>query len=177
MTSGGQTFRYQAYRVWPDVARGLAGFAVTAGPLPWLLGSPIPLFILGGLSVAFAIFTAVAVRRMRTVVRLDEFGISTSGSGGATVSWNDMQAVDLSYFSTRRDRERGWMQLRVRGNTGTIRIDSSLDGFRMVADRAIAAATARDLPITETTLANMSALASGELDRPREPVTQTRSRR
>lgn len=177
MTIGAQTFRYQASRVWPDVARGLAGFAVTAGPLPWLLGSPIPLFILGGLSVAFGIFTAGAARRLRTVVRLDETGISTSGSGGATVSWDDMQAVDLSYFSTRRDRERGWMQLRVRGNTGTIRVDSSLDGFRTVADRAIAAASARELPMTETTLANMSALSSGELHGPREPVTQPRRHR
>lgn len=177
MTGGGRTFRYEASRVLPDIARGLAGFAVTAGPLPWLLASPIPLFILGGLSLAFAIFTIGAVRRLRTVVRLDETGISTSGGGGATVSWNDMQAVDLSYFSTRRDRERGWMQLRVRGNTGTIRIDSSLDGFRTVADSAIAAASARELPMTEATLANMAALSAGELHRPHEPVTQPRRRR
>lgn len=174
MTSEGQNFRYRPDAVWPDVARGAAGFVVTAAPLPWLADSIIAFVLLAGLAIAFAIFTLTTAARLRTTVRLDDAGISTSGIRGVTVSWDRMQAVDLNYFSTRRDRERGWMQLRVRGDAGTIRIDSGLEGFQTVAHRTLAEAGERDLPLSESTAANMSALAGGGLERRSEPQVPAR---
>lgn len=166
MSSDALELRYDPRTVWPDLARGGAGLAVTAAPLPWLTGSPVAFVILVCLASAFAVFLVSTGRRLRTVVRVDDAGISTSGIRTATVSWDKMQAVDLSYFSTRRDRERGWMQLRVRGSASTIRVDSTLEDFTSVASRAIAAARLRDVTLSEATLANMSALAAGGLNRP-----------
>ena len=58
-----------------------------------------------------------------------------------SIEWDRLDRLKLSYFSTKRDRSDGWMQLTV-GSAGgrTVKIDSSLDGFHDVVERAARAA-------------------------------------
>ena len=67
--------------------------------------------------------------------------------------------MKLSYFSTKRDRTDGWMQLTV-GSAGgrTVKIDSSLDGFHDVVERAARAAETTGLTLSEATRANLRAM-------------------
>jgi hypothetical protein len=64
----------------------------------------------------------------------------------------------LDYYSTRRDGEGGWMQLRLGDARRTIRIDSGLEGFAELVGEAARAAARRDLALDAATLANLEAL-------------------
>jgi hypothetical protein len=81
------------------------------------------------------------------------------GPAGTLVEWGRIDRLKLSYFSTKRDRSDGWMQLSV-GSTGgrTVRLDSSLDGFHDIVERAARAAQASGLPLSDATRANLKAM-------------------
>ena len=67
--------------------------------------------------------------------------------------------MKLSYFSTKRDRSDGWMQLSL-GSTGsrTLRVDSALEGFYDIVERAARAAETAGLPLSVATLANLRSM-------------------
>ncbi len=142
----------------PDYARAAAGFAVTAGPLPWLTESPVALLILGGLGAAFAAYGVSTWFRQRTTVQVDAQGIASEGLRRVSVPWESLELLDLRYYSTRRDRQKGWMQLRLSGGGRRVTIDSALDGFVEVARRAAAVAAARDMDLDPVTEDNLRAL-------------------
>ena len=75
------------------------------------------------------------------------------------MEWNRVDRLKLSYFSTKRDRTDGWMQLTV-GSVGgrTVKLDSSLDGFHDVVERAAHAAETAGLPLSDATRANLKAM-------------------
>jgi hypothetical protein len=50
------------------------------------------------------------------------------------------------------------MQLRLAGNGGTLRIESTLDGFDVIARKAIRAAAANGIELGRTTRANLRLL-------------------
>jgi hypothetical protein len=80
------------------------------------------------------------------------------------VSWDGLERVRLDYYATRRDRRDGWMLLRLAGRQapgtgrGRLTIESSLDGFELVAERVAEVARSRRIPMSETTLRNFLAL-------------------
>jgi hypothetical protein len=74
------------------------------------------------------------------------------------VPWERIADVKVRYFSTRRDRERGWMQLAVRSGHGRITVDSTLEGFAEIAGHAARAAVANGVVLGGATLDNLAAL-------------------
>jgi hypothetical protein len=95
-----------------------------------------------------------------TRIVLDEAGIRAEGPLGAAIRWDELRALRLDYYSTRADRERGWMQLKLADAQHTIRIDSDLEGFAQVAERAALEAARLDLALDPGTLNNLVALRS-----------------
>jgi hypothetical protein len=75
------------------------------------------------------------------------------------VEWNRLDRMKLSYFSTKRDRTDGWMQLAV-GSTGgrLVKVDSSLEGFHDIVARAAEAAEATRLSLSDATKANLRSM-------------------
>lgn len=149
--------RYPPSVLLPDYVRAAVGIAVTAGPLPFLGGSPITQGILGTLAVVFVGFAVSTVVRQATRVTCDEQGVSTAGLRSSSVRWSDIDRIALRYFSTRRDRTNGWMQLEVGGGGQTVRIDSGLDGFDAIAQTAFTQAAARGVALDPTTSTNAAA--------------------
>ena len=94
--------------------------------------------------VLFALFLVRTALRHHTRYLLGPDTLCADGPAGAVVEWNRLDRLKLSYFSTKRDRSDGWMQLTV-GSAGgrTVKIDSSLDGFHDVVERAAQAAGTR----------------------------------
>jgi len=103
----------------------------------------------------FGIRTAL---RHHTQVEMTEIGLSASGPLGATIRWDDLDSIKLAYYSTRRDRRDGWMQLELRAGSSRIRLDSRIDGFTALVERAARAAEARGLERSAATAANLEAL-------------------
>lgn len=153
----GNTFRYPPGPLIADYARAGAGLALTAGPL---LAFDVAVWAgvaLGGAALLFGLFGLRTAQRHATVVELDDDGVRARGPLGGRVSWSELRSVRLAYYSTRRDRKDGWMTMTLRGR-GAVKLESSLDGFDRVAERAAAAARARRLRLSEATLQNFAAL-------------------
>lgn len=152
------TYRYPQNSLLPDYARAAGGFLLMAGPLPWLLDTLPVVVIMGALALVFALFGASTAIRQLTAVTLHEEGVSTSGPRAATVLWRDMDRVDMRYFSTRKDREKGWMELRLMAGKKAVKVDSALDGFVEIARAAADAAAERGLELSPTTRENFLAI-------------------
>jgi hypothetical protein len=115
--------------------------------------------ILGLGLLLFAVFLARTALRHHTRYVLGPDTLCADGPAGTLVEWNRLDRLKLSYFSTKRDRKDGWMQLAV-GSVGgrTEKVDSSLDGFHDVVERAARAAESSGLMLSEATRANLKAM-------------------
>jgi hypothetical protein len=137
--------RYAIAELGGDYARGGAGLALTG--LPLIL-----------LPLVFAAFLVRTWLRQSSVIEADERGITAHGPFGIRMAWTDLSVFRLRYFSVRRDRQRGWMQLDLRGGGKRLKIESSISGFDGIAALAHGAAIARSLPIDDSSEANLMAL-------------------
>ena len=127
----------------------LLGFVPLAAPVGWAAAAVAAIFL---------VYFARTVCRQLTRIELDESGVRARGPLGAAIRWEELRSLRLDYYSTRGDREGGWMQLRLRDGRRTIRIDSELEGFAELVRAAAREAAARGLPLDAATLANLGTL-------------------
>ena len=149
-----------------DYAGSAIGLACSLGPLAFLQPAAAVAWVLAAAAAFFLVYFARTVCRQLTHIELDEAGIRARGPLGAAIRWEDLRSLRLDYYSTRRDREGGWMQLRLRSAQRTIRIDSEVDGFADIVRAAAAEARRRGVDIDGATRANLRALgvAQGPAD-------------
>ena len=151
-------FHYPLRALVPDYAGSSAGLACTLGLVLFVrLAAPVA-WVLGAAAALFLVYFARTVCRQLTHIELDETGIRARGPLGAALRWEELRSLRLEYYSTRHDREGGWMQLKLRDAQRTIRIDSELEGFVTVAGRAAQAAAQRGLVLDAATAANLASL-------------------
>ena len=151
--------RYPRQTLWADYVRATAGVLLCGVPLLALEVNHWLALILAAGFVLFALFLVRTALRHHTRYVLGPDTLCADGPAGAVVEWNRLDRLKLGYFSTKRDRSDGWMQLTV-GSAGgrTLRIDSSLDGFHGVVERAARAAEETGLTMSEATRANLRAM-------------------
>lgn len=152
------THMYPTSSVLSDYLRAGVGVAITGGPA--LLMDQLPalsMAILGGLAGLFAGFAIQTAWRQHSTVETSNEAIAFSPKG-TRLRWDALTEIRLAYYSTRRDAERGWMQLTLREGSRRIRVDSRLEGFTDVARRAAGAAWRNGLAIAPSTVSNLSAL-------------------
>ena len=157
-----RVFRYPLRALGPDYAGAAAGLALAFGLLGFVeLALPIA-WVTAVAGALFLVYFARTICRQLTQIELDESGIRARGPAvlrlGASIRWADLRLLRLDYYSTRRDGEGGWMQLRLGDAQRTIRIDSDLDGFADLVGIAARAAAQRDLAIDAATLSNLEAM-------------------
>ena len=166
MTSpSGSRFRYPPRALGLDYAGSTAGLACSLGLIGYLrLAAPVA-WVVTAAAALFLVYFGRTVCRQLTHIELDETGIRARGPAlgplSAAIRWDDLRLLRLEYYSTRADREGGWMQLKLGDaqRTGqTIRIDSDLDGFAQVVERAAQAAAQRGLALDAACLANLQAM-------------------
>jgi hypothetical protein len=156
--------RYTVGALGADYARAGLGVAVCAGPLLFVETTPVIFLVLGGLSCVFLSFGVRTGLRQASQVVLTEDAIAVSGPMGFAISWRDVGRVSLRYYSTRRDRTAGWMQLSLKARPGTgrwsrkLNIDSDIDGFAEIVRRAMAMAARHGVPLSPATLTNLESL-------------------
>lgn len=164
------THRYARRALNADLLRAVAGTGFCIVPLVF-----VDLGLWGALVFAipaamFAIFGLRTWANRQTVVRVDATGIALEGWTQRQVAWRDLQALKLSYFSTRRDREAGWMHLSLRDRTTKIALNSSLEGFEDVCRVAFNAAQNEDIELTDASARNFAALGMGAALPERNPT-------
>jgi len=153
--------RYAVSSLIFDYLRAGVGLAMTAGPLLFADPSATAAYVLAALALLFAIYGGRTVARQMTTIEHTASGLQRQRPGYADLAWSELAGVSLRYYSTRRDRRKGWMQLRLRGAANQrIHIDSTLGGFEEIAVAAARAARARGIELDEATRGNLAALGA-----------------
>jgi len=149
--------RYPAATVAADVCAGTAGMALCALPLSAAAPPGWLVLVLATCLALFAVFTLESCARLRRRYRVDADGLLVE-PGATALRWDDLEALELRYYSTRRDGRGGWLQLRLRAAGQGLRLDSRLEDFDRVLERALGAAARRELALPAATRANLRAL-------------------
>jgi hypothetical protein len=136
-------------------AAGLVPVTVLFATMP--LGA-VPATLLGGFGAVFAVFGMRTLLRHGTSIEMSETGLRASGVWQRTIHWDELDRMKLAYYSTRRDRKSGWMQLEIGAGGARLSLDSRIVGFDQVVRRAAIAAASRRLPLSEATSSNLEAL-------------------
>ncbi len=148
----------------PDYLRAGFGVATTGGLLLFVTPASVMLWLLAGFAVLFLVFGLQTARRQMTAYELGASGLRVLSPLGAVIKWEELRSVELRYYSTRKDRSNGWMQLILHGGGRAIRIDSSVTGFAELAQAAAAAAHDRHLPLSAASRSNLASLGILQAD-------------
>lgn len=171
--------RYPLQTLLKDDVKAALGLGVSATPL-FFVGSisVIIFFIFFALTLLFLVFGLRTALRHMTVIEISDVGVQNSGPLGATIAWEDLRDVKLRYYSTRRDRERGWMDLRLKGRRHTLRIESAIEGFEHIVRRTTDFAPHHGIELSAPTRANLKAMGLGEqqADPPDDSAANTKSK-
>jgi len=114
--------------------------------------------VIGGFAAIFGAFAIRTALRHGTRLEVTDTGVRALGLKRTEIDWAVLDRMKLAFYSTRRDRKSGWMQLQLGAGRSRLSLDSRLDGFDRLVRLATAAAAARDLELSEATAANLSAL-------------------
>ena len=151
--------RYPPQALLADYGRAAAGAVLCGLPLLTLEINRWLSFVLAVGCVLFVSFFLRTAIRHRTSYLLEPDRLRVAGPVGGQVEWARLDRLKLSYYSTRRDRTAGWMQLAIGSAGGRIvKVDSSLEGFYDVAEQAAQAAEAAGLQLGSTTLVNLRSM-------------------
>lgn len=158
-----RAYRYPWAALRGDYVRAGFGVVLCGLPLAASWGSLYAGLILGGLVGVFVLFGLRTGLRQAGTYDVGDDGIARSGwsllgTRRATLPWQDVTRVKLSFYSTRRDRSQGWMHLRIEGTKGRHGIDSIIEGFDDIAARSANAAAANGIVLSDATLRNFAAL-------------------
>jgi hypothetical protein len=150
--------RYPTSALAGDYARTLLGLALAVPPLALLPLNPYVAALLALLAALFVVFGWRTLLRQLRPVEVTDVAIASAGPFPVELKWSALDEFRLAYFATRRDGAGGWMQLALRAGRRRLRLDSRIEGFAAVVERAARAAVARRLNLSTTTTANLAAL-------------------
>jgi hypothetical protein len=151
-------YSYSSGAMLGDYLRAAAGLAPVAAIFATVTVDTVPAVILLGVAAIFGAFGVRTALRHGTILEVGDGGVRSVGLRRVAISWAALDRMKLAYYSTRRDRKSGWMQLQLGAGPARLTLDSRLDGFDQVVRQAALAATARELDLSEATVANLQAL-------------------
>lgn len=151
--------RYPRQTLWADYIRAVAGVLLCGLPLLLLQVNRWIGLLLGAACVLFLLFLVRTALRQMTRYILGPDTFAADGPAGGLVEWERLDRMTLSYYSTKRDRSGGWMQLALRSaGARSVKVDSSLDGFYDIVERAAKAAEVRNLELSVATRVNLRSM-------------------
>ena len=149
---------YPASAMVGDYLRAAAGLGPTLLILATVSVGTVAGIVLGSFAAIFGAFAIRTALRHGTSIELGDGGLRAVGLYPATIAWTELDRMKLAFYSTRRDRKSGWMQLELGAGRARLSLDSRLDGFDRVVRQAALAAAERGLELSEATAANLEAM-------------------
>jgi hypothetical protein len=151
-------FSYPTSAMAGDYLRAAAGLVPTGAILATVSVGDVAAVVLGGFATIFGAFAVRTALRHGTSLEVDDVELRATGLRQATIPWDRLDRMKLAFYSTRRDRKSGWMQLELGAGGARLSLDSRLDGFDRLVRYAATAAAERGLELSEATAANLQAL-------------------
>ena len=158
------TYRYHRRDLNADLLRASLGVAACVTPMFFIAPGATATYVLAVPAIFFGLFGLRTWLHTRTQVTLDDAAIAMTGWASARIAWQDLDSLKLSYFSTRRDREAGWMQLTLRAGRTKIALHSTLEGFEDISRHAFRVTQTRDVEMSDTTARNFAVMGLGAHD-------------
>jgi hypothetical protein len=149
---------YPAQAMVGDYMRAAAGLVPTGILFATIPVGDVAAVILGGFAAVFGIFGVRTVLRHGTSLEMTDTELQAHGVSRQRIVWAEVDRLKLAYYSPRRDRRSGWMQLELGAGSAKLSLDSRIDGFDTVVRRAAEAAAANGLALNEATAANLESL-------------------
>src|SRR6266496_2070210 len=149
---------YPATAMVGDYLRAAAGLVPTGVVFATEPVGTVAATVLGGFAAVFGIFGLRTVLRHGTSLEMSDTELRAHGACSRRISWSELDRMKLTYYSTRRDRRSGWMQLELGAAGSRVRLDSRIAGFDRLVRRAAEVAAARGIALNEATLDNLNAL-------------------
>jgi hypothetical protein len=149
---------YPATAMVGDYLRAAAGLVPTGVVFATEPVSTVAATVLGSFAAVFGIFGLRTVLRHRTSLEMSDTELRAYGALRCRISWAELDRMKLTYYSTRRDRRSGWMQLELSAGGSRVRLDSRIAGFDRLVLRAAEVAATRGVALNEATLDNLQAL-------------------
>jgi hypothetical protein len=156
--AGVARFGYPASAMLGDYLRAAAGLGPTLLILATVSVGSVAEFVLGGFAAIFGAFAIRTALRHGTRLEISDAELRAVGLRQVTIPWRELDRMKIAYYSTRRDRKSGWMQLELRAGPARLSLDSRVDGFDRLVRHAATAAAERGLELSEATAANLQAL-------------------
>ncbi|WP_169543529.1 hypothetical protein [Sneathiella aquimaris] len=153
-----KVFTYPFKEVMREYVRAGIGIGLTALPLLLLRPSSVIVYILGALLCLFILYALRAINRHIAKVCITENKICITGLQAKCIDWEELKAFSVSYFSTRRDGEKGWMQLKLEGRGVRLRIESTITDFEDLVEICATIAAGRGLSFSSATAQNLDIL-------------------
>jgi hypothetical protein len=151
-------YTYPTSAMYGDYVRAAAGFVPTAAILAAMPVGMVAATMLSTFVALFAVFGVRTILRHGTRFEVTGSALRASGLRRTSIAWGKLDGMTLAYYSTRRDRCDGWMQLELRSGWTKVRLDSRIEGFTELVDKSARAARSRGLSLNAATLANLAAL-------------------
>jgi hypothetical protein len=151
-------YGYPRSEIGKDYLRALIGLAVCAAPFLWVWPATFVIVLLACMAFLFLILLAQTAYRHAQRIVVDDEGITVHAVLRRRIPWNQLQQLQLSYFTTWKN-VKGFMELKLKGGGTTIRIGSNLRDFNDVVRVASAAAGRNRLQFSAATIDNLRHLA------------------
>jgi hypothetical protein len=155
---GGTRHAYPASAMVGDYLRAAAGLVPVAVLFATTPVGTVAAGVLGGFAAIFGAFGLRTALRHGTSVEMTDTALTATGLWRTTIPWDELDRIRLAYYSTRRDRRSGWMQLDLGAGGARVRLDSRIEGFDQVVRHAAEVALARGIALNDATAANLQAL-------------------
>jgi len=156
-------YRYASEELRADYIRAAAGLVLTGSAMLFVPSGTVLHWILLAFFGLFGVFGCRTWLRGKTGIETDTEAIMRPANGlpkiyARRVRWDELRKLKLRYFSVKRDRSEGWMQLKIAGGGSSLAVDSTLVGFEEIVGLAVIAAEANKLDLDGNTRANLAAL-------------------
>ncbi|GLQ05236.1 hypothetical protein [Sneathiella chinensis] len=153
-----KVFRYSPQEIRKEYIRMGGGIIATLLPLLLLGPSSVILYLLGSMFCLFVVYGIRTFFRSRARIRITAQAVVWDGVQVRSLNWEALEAVRLRYFSTRKDGEKGWFDLRLSGNGVRLKLESGIEDFDELAVICLRAARQKGLSFDPVTARNAAAL-------------------
>lgn len=151
------SYRYPAGTIFRDYVRAATGVSLFFAPAVAFDLPRVTIYVCLAIGTLFAFYLRQTVIRHRMRIDMDDRMIRNRGDE-LCFAWNELSRVVLRYFSVRRERDGGWLELRISSGNRSLCLDSRIEGFERIAAQAARAAAENGLPLDGATLSNFNAL-------------------
>ena len=169
-----QLFRYPRASLIGDYIRSIAGVGVGIGVLLSVPPSMPILIVFGSILVLFAFFGLRTIERQIMQVALTDEAIGCRGFRTKQLPWSDLEFLKMRFYGTRRQHRGeggggGFLQMTLKGAGTRLALESSLEGFELVAWHAAKAMRDNRASLDPASAGNLLAIgvdADGETPPP-----------